>query len=55
VDRQVGQRPVDRHHRPDRPLGHVGQGRRGQRWTWPPRVSSPRPEMATTTTSTSSF
>jgi hypothetical protein len=31
MDRQVGERPVDRHHRPDRPLGQVGEDHRGER------------------------
>jgi hypothetical protein len=31
VDRQVGKRPVDCHHCPDCPLGHVDKGHRGER------------------------
>ena len=31
VDRQVGKRPVDGHHRPDRPRWHVDKGHRGER------------------------
>jgi len=31
MDRQVGERPVDRHDRPDRPLGQVGEDHRGER------------------------
>ena len=31
MDRQVGERPIDRHHRPDRPLGQVGEDHRGER------------------------
>jgi hypothetical protein len=31
VDRQVGKRAVDCHHGPDRPLGHVDKGHRGER------------------------
>jgi hypothetical protein len=51
MDRQVRQRP-DGLDRSDRPLGQVGEAIGASWWTWPSRVSSPRPETATTSTST---
>ena len=55
MDRQVSERPVDRHHRPDRPLGQVGEGHRGKRVDLAVEGQLTQPETTTTSTSTSSL